>query len=100
MEAERVISSAIEISPGREPVREILTLPDGYETSVFIHSPEKTLEGQAAKTPILYIHGIQSHPGWFFGSAMQMAANGSEVYQVTRRGSGGNVRAKGHARSV
>ena len=97
MNAERMTSSAIEISAGREPVREILTLPDGYETSIFIHSPP---EGTPAKLPMLQLHGIQSHPGWFFGSAMRMAAAGSEVYQLTRRGSGDNVRDKGHARSV
>jgi acylglycerol lipase len=97
LETKKETSSAIEIPAGREPVREILTLPDGYETSVFIHSPS---DGQVTKMPVLYIHGIQSHSGWFFGSAMQMAANGSEVYQVTRRGSGDNMCAKGHAHSV
>ena len=31
---------------------------------------------------------------------MQLAAAGSEVYQLTRRGSGDNVQSKGHTRSV
>lgn len=97
METDRITSSAIEIPAGREPVGEILTLPDGYETSVFIHSPAN---GNTTKLPVLYIHGIQSHPGWFFGSAMCLAAAGCEVYQVTRRGSGDNVRSRGYARSV
>jgi len=50
--------------------------------------------------PVLYLHGIQSHPGWFFASAGQLAANGHEVFQVTRRGSGANRSDRGHARSA
>ncbi len=50
--------------------------------------------------PVLYVHGIQSHPGWFVGSAAALAERGHEVFQVTRRGSGRAVTARGHADSA
>jgi alpha-beta hydrolase superfamily lysophospholipase len=49
---------------------------------------------------VLYLHGIQSHPGWFVGSAAHLAARGHPVYLVTRRGSGRNRAARGHADSA
>ena len=49
---------------------------------------------------MLYVHGIQSHPGWFAGSAAYLAGCGHDVFQVTRRGSGLNERDRGHARSA
>jgi len=88
--------------PGRSPAsqcaprRATLTLPDGYEAVVYVH------EGRApnALGPVLYLHGIQSHPAWFAGSAAALAARGHTVYQVTRRGSGENRRDRGHAASA
>ena len=90
-------SSAIPIPPGREPDALSLTLPDGYVTRVVRHRPPSDLP---ARKPILYVHGIESHPGWFFGSAIALANAGHCVYQVTRRGSGDNTRQPGHARSA
>ena len=81
---------------GLWPDRGELTLDDGYVTGVFHHRPPST----ANLPPVLYLHGIQSHPGWFFASAGQLAANGHEVFQVTRRGSGANRSDRGHARSA
>jgi alpha-beta hydrolase superfamily lysophospholipase len=74
-----------------------LTLPDGYETSVWVHTPPLSV---AKALPVLYMHGIQSHPGWFVGSAHAMAQAGHAVYQVIRRGSGDNTQAPGHAQSA
>lgn len=79
------------------PDRGELTLDDGYVTGVFHHRPPG---GGGDLPPVLYLHGIQSHPGWFFASAGQLAANGHEVFQVTRRGSGANRVDRGHARSA
>ncbi len=81
---------------GSWPERETLTLADGYQTGVFRHRAAEN-RGLA---PVLYLHGIQSHPGWFFGSAARLARNGHEVFQVTRRGSGANQVDRGHARST
>jgi alpha-beta hydrolase superfamily lysophospholipase len=52
-----------------------------------------------APLPVLFVHGIQSHPDWFTGSADMLAARGHPVYQVMRRGSGTNTVARGDARS-
>ena len=84
--------------PGRQPQRRILKLTDGYETSVYVHRPPPGAPGP--RRPVLYVHGIQSHPGWFYGSAMALAEAGHTVFQVTRRGSGDNTVARGHARSM
>jgi acylglycerol lipase len=81
---------------GGWPDREELTLDDGYATGVFHHKPPTA----GKLPPVLYLHGIQSHPGWFFASAHMLAANGHDVFQVTRRGSGANRSDRGHARSA
>jgi len=87
---------ARELSEGRWPQRLVLRLGDGYETSVFVHRRNVP----APHPPVLYVHGIQSHPGWFAGSAAALADEGYEVYQVTRRGSGDNEVDRGHADSA
>jgi len=75
------------------PRRLTLRLDDGYETSVYVHGRG------GGGLPVLYVHGIQSHPGWFVGSAAAMAA-GYAVFQPTRRGSGDNAAERGHASSA
>jgi len=84
------------LPPTARPESEVLRLADGYETQVLRHRPR----GPRRRLPVLYVHGIQSHPGWFVGSAAAMADRGHEVFQVTRRGSGRAARARGHADSV
>lgn len=78
------------------PERVPLRLSDGYETYMIVHSPP----GGPGRLPVIYLHGIQSHPGWFTGSAAELARRGHTVFQVTRRGSGTNERARGHAPSA
>lgn len=74
---------------------ELLRLPDGLETSVLhYHPPSK------AGPPVLYAHGIQSHPGWFTSSAQALGRAGSEVFQVTRRGCGAATARRGDAASA
>jgi alpha-beta hydrolase superfamily lysophospholipase len=73
-----------------------LALPDGYRTSVYVHRASAASD----KLPVVYLHGIQSHPGWFGGSAAHMASCGHEVWQATRRGSGLNAVDRGHADSA
>ena len=84
------------LPPENRPRRLRLRLADACETSVYVHC-----RGPAAsRSPVLYLHGIQSHPGWFVGSAAALADRGHAVYQVTRRGSGLNREDRGHARSA
>lgn len=84
-----------ELTGDRRPRRVPLCLEDGYQTSIYLHSPQA-----GRRLPVLYVHGIQSHPGWFVGSAAHLAGCGHPVFQVTRRGSGDNERGRGHARSA
>lgn len=87
------------IPTGQEPDRIALTLPgrSGYQTSLYRHRPPAN--SPPGLLPVVYLHGIQSHPGWFFGSARALADAGHAVYQLTRRGSGGNTTARGHCNS-
>ncbi len=84
------------VPAGRSILHRKLRLADCYETDVYIHPPA----GRKTLLPILYVHGIQSHPGWFSGSAASLAGRGHAVYQVTRRGSGLNDCRRGHAESA
>ena len=89
-------STPFACGPGSWPQRELLTLDDGYQTGVFRHRAA----ADCGLAPVLYLHGIQSHPGWFFDSAAMLARGGHDVFQVTRRGSGANQVDRGHARST
>ena len=80
----------------RFPQRLTLRLDDGYETYAYVHRPVQ----DRGRLPVLYVHGIQSHPGWFVGSALALADAGHTVFQVARRGSGENRRARGDAASA
>jgi len=73
---------------------EVLALPDGLQVPILHHRPPNDTTGPA----VLYVHGIESHPGWFIASAQALARAGSEVFQVTRRGSGTCAAPSGHAR--
>src|SRR5690348_12732377 len=46
---------------------------------------------------VLYLHGIQSHGGWFEDSAKHLAEAGFAVLLADRRGSGRNHVDRGHA---
>ncbi len=79
------------------PERLTIALGDGYRTTLYLHRPAPNVQEQGS---ILYLHGIQSHPGWFMESAALLSAKGYAVYQLTRRGSGDNGVARGHARGA
>lgn len=81
------------LQPRKMPIR----LSDGYETYAYVYPP---VAGALPRLPVLYLHGIQSHPLWFTGSAAALAQAGHAVYQVARRGSGENARDRGHAESA
>jgi len=73
-----------------------LELPDGYGTTAHVY----TCQAAGAGDPVVYLHGIQSHPGWFSRSAAHLAASGHAALMPTRRGSGTNTVARGDARSA
>ncbi|NQU76075.1 MAG: alpha/beta fold hydrolase [Planctomycetes bacterium] len=82
------------ITPGHVCQGRTLSLGD-YNTLLLYHHhrPHRPV-------PIVMLHGIQSHPGWFVGSASAMAQAGYRVFQFQRRGSGADTGARGHARSA
>src|SRR5262245_27688386 len=44
--------------------------------------------GENPRTPLLMLHGLQSHSGWFVQSQTFLAGLGFPVYAMDRRGSG------------
>lgn len=76
--------------------RVMVELPDGYRTAAHVY----TCQAAGPRYPVVYLHGIQSHPGWFSRSAAYLAACGHAVLMPTRRGSGANTVARGDARSA
>jgi alpha-beta hydrolase superfamily lysophospholipase len=73
---------------------EIFTHGDGYQTYTRRYNPDGT---PLAK--IVYLHGIQSHAGWYTRSCQHLAAAGIEVLFVERRGSGWNSAYRGDVRN-
>ena len=47
------------------------------------------------KTPVLMLHGLESHSGWFTQSAAHIARLGHPVYAMDRRGSGASEAPRG-----
>jgi alpha-beta hydrolase superfamily lysophospholipase len=82
--------------PSAQPRRLELTLVDGYRTGVLLYEPPVEAP---KRRPVVYLHGIQSHPGWYGASAEALAAAGHAVLQPMRRGSGDNALARGHAQN-
>ncbi len=74
-------------------------MPDGYPCHAAVFGPHGPALS-AGRRGVLYLHGIQSHGGWFAGSASVLGRSGHPVLMPDRRGSGGNGRDRGHARSV
>jgi acylglycerol lipase len=66
---------------------------DGYSLAYRRYDPP------APRTPagiVIYLHGIQSHGGWYEASCRQLAESGLRVYFPDRRGSGLNEADRGH----
>jgi alpha-beta hydrolase superfamily lysophospholipase len=51
------------------------------------------------KVPLVMLHGLRSHSGWFVRSAGVVASWGHPVYSFDRRGSGLSRQARGHVSS-
>jgi alpha-beta hydrolase superfamily lysophospholipase len=67
---------------------------DGYAAFARLWLPERPRGG------VLYLHGIQSHGGWYEASATRLADAGWAVLLPDRRGSGRNQAERGHAPSA
>lgn len=71
-----------------------LTLPDGYCSHARLWKPENP------RGVVLYLHGIQSHGGWYETSGQALANAGLVVLMPDRRGSGANGPPRGHYDSL
>jgi len=69
---------------------------DGYRLACRRWQPP---EGATPRGLVVYLHGIQSHGGWYEASARHLAGAGFTVYLPDRRGSGLNAADRGHAES-
>ena len=82
--------------------RATVELSDGYKTPAHVYTAlaAQPRPQSQRQDPVVYLHGIQSHPGWFSGSAALLAQHGHPVLLPTRRGSGANSVARGDAASA
>jgi pimeloyl-ACP methyl ester carboxylesterase len=80
--------------------RAAVELPDGYKTPAHVYTALAAQPRAQRQDPVVYLHGIQSHPGWFSGSAAYLAQHAHPVLVPTRRGSGANTVARGDAASA
>lgn len=79
-------------TPHSPPEFHSWTMSDGYVLHGRLWHPA----GIARDGAILYLHGIQSHGGWFEWSASLLAHLGYPVLLPDRRGSGLNRPARRH----
>lgn len=83
-------------APLSPPLIRQIVLSDGYVASARLwmppHGPPSDL--------VLYLHGIQSHGGWYEWSASLLASRGAAVLLPDRRGSGLNHEARGDTPSA
>ena len=77
--------------PDTPPVFHEWSMSDGYTLRGRIWPASSSKADRA----ILYLHGIQSHGGWFEWSAARLAESGRAVILPDRRGSGMNAEARG-----
>ena len=68
-----------------------IKLSDGYSAYA------RYWPAESGRGTVLYLHGIQSHCGWYEASAGLLQEAGYAVLQPDRRGSGRNSQDRGHA---
>ena len=77
------------------PVVRSFIASDGYSLHVKIWPAAAQPRGQ-----VVVLHGVQSHGGWYHGLGRSLALAGYSASFPDRRGSGANVRDRGHTRSA
>ncbi len=83
-------------SPLLSPFHSKAQLSDGYRCACRYWTPADRVRDVG----ILYLHGIQSHGGWYEWSASVLASTGRFVTMPDRRGSGRNRVARGDTPNV
>jgi len=82
--ADRPVDSIAPISAFRPdgPAPIWIAAPSGYRI------PVRSYGAGGPHRPVIMLHGLQSHSGWFVQSARHLSQNGIPVYAFDRRGSG------------
>lgn len=83
-------------TPLTRPEFRAWTMSDGYAVRGRLWPPRRS----DPTLGIVYLHGIQSHGGWFEWSASVLAQSGQPVLLPDRRGSGRNEQARGDTPSM
>jgi len=78
----------------QKPEFDTIQLPDGYQAHA------RWWRSGPSRGAVLYLHGIQSHGGWYEMSGGRLADEGLTVLMPDRRGSGLNQADRGHFESV
>ena len=77
----------------REVEVKVFKTDDNKDLACVVHHPKGIATKRAA---FIYLHGIESHSGWFDEAAEQIAKRGYPVYCIDRRGSGINRENRGY----
>src|SRR3989304_3225666 len=72
------------------PAVESYAAADGYRLGDHRWAPRGAGSGPA-RAQVVYLHGIQSHAGWYGYSCERLRQGGFEVFFLDRRGSGVNL---------
>ena len=78
-------------APGHVRSEETFVAPDGVELGYVAHRRA----GGAARLAFVYVHGIESHAGWFDRAAELLCMQDADVFCLDRRGSGINRENRG-----
>lgn len=87
-----IATARSELPPGttEQGSIESYTTPDGTELRYRRVAAGGTSSGGAPVGRLVYLHGIESHGGWFLPMAARLAAHGYELNLLDRRGAGLN----------
>ena len=92
----------VAFDPLAEPVRyhvasrpEVIRHEAEFETTDGRRLGYVEYRGPQPKAALVYLHGIESHGGWFEAAAESLCASGYDVYCLDRRGSGINRENRG-----
>lgn len=69
---------------------ETLDAPDGADL------PYRQFRADEPRGALVYLHGIQSHGGWYLETAAELASRGYSIYLTDRRGSGVSREPRGY----
>ncbi len=88
----QVVDYYVSSNPETSRTQEVFNSFDGSSLAYLKH----TNVNREAKIALVYLHGIESHAGWFDKAADLLAQRGYDIYCMDRRGSGLNRENRGY----